>query len=341
MLVLVIASTLAYMAMNYLQQRSLRLAMDKAAAGMQQISTAATSYYAVNYTWPANLPCLQGVGVGCSTAYLPPGTILDPLLIGAQPLIFAGNTNPAFPSWTTSSLLVVMPVQLHNASYSYYAATTLAGMLPLSFTMDSSLVPGSCTPASTLCYVVQTVPIPGQVLNNATSVNYAGLYHSGACVPVPTCPVTGTTKMQASILVTPVSITGANDAPTPSAACTYTNTTGCVVNAYPLSSFTATATAPKPATAGSGPPDCVTGVLSPCYSTLGPAGAPTFIADGKNYWRVCISIVTEKGPVNPAPSETVDPTSSIWGQVTGTVMAVTRCAIPGEQSGSDFTVWSQ
>ena len=38
------------------------------------------------------------------------------------------------------------------------------------------------------CEVVAAVNIPGQNLNNAGAVTFAGLYYHGGCVPVPQCP---------------------------------------------------------------------------------------------------------------------------------------------------------
>ena len=175
------------------------------------------------------------------------------------------------------------------------------------------------------------VNIPGQNLNNARSVNFAGYYHHGGCVPAPFCP----SNMAPDILVVPVSLYGLNDV---SADSTY----------YPLYGFTAYANGGVNA-ASSAPnstpdvpsnvADCENpSVATQCNSTCGSngAGGPcTAITTVGNqlYWRVCLIVRTEKGVVGQTAT-------NAWGQY-ATVLAITRCVPLNENAGSDFTVWTQ
>ena len=333
MLVMVIVSAILYMGMGYLQQRMMQLRLDKASAQMQQIMSAALSYYARNGSWPADLNCLKGIG--CSVAYLPPVPIINPFWPGGEYYIYPGNQLwwPPFPS---TGLYVVTYISAPPPR-SYAIATSLAGMLPSAFTTpDGYTIP--CDPSGQ-CWVIASVPEPGQNLSNATSVNFAGLYHNGACVPVPNCPLDASgTPLKPKIMVVPVSVTGVGDAPTLDATCNPMNTSGCAVNAYPLNSFTASATANALATAGSGPAGCLTNIPAPCYNSYDINGSPVgpAITTGQ-YWRVCLSVATQKGVVSPTGALDV---MNTWGQISGTVLAITRCAMPEEEPGSGFTVWS-
>lgn len=331
LLVTVIISAILYMGMGYLQQKTLQARLDKAAAQMQQILNAASAYYAANGKWPVSVSCLQGGAfAGCTVAYLPPNLNTSPF--GGAYFVQNGPTAPLFTIYT--------PIFASTQVKSYANATTLAGMLPLAFTSNGTGVPGTCTTASASnCVVFTSVTQPGQNLNNATAVNFAAVYHNGACVPVPSCP---DPSLQASIIAVPASVTGINTKPGGSTAnCNPTDLSGCTVDAYPLSSFTAFVTPPAAAGAGTGPNGCTTGVPQPCYSSYSATGVPSgaAITTGAQYWRVCLTVVTEKGIVNP--SDPTPATQIAWGQLAGTIMAITRCSVSGESAGSGFTVWGQ
>ena len=60
----------------------------------------------------------------------------------------------------------------------------IAGELPVAYVSDKYGDPY----VSGNVYVTAQVTTPGQNLNNARSVNFVGIYHNGACVPVPNCP---------------------------------------------------------------------------------------------------------------------------------------------------------
>lgn len=325
LLVMVIIGVILFAGIRYFEQKTLQMRMDRTTLQMQQILNAALAYYVNNGTWPANLACLQGSGgSSCSTAYLPPvGTF---------------GTNPwgqVYNVTSSAQLFYVYTAITQAASNTTgtarATANVIAGTLPLAYTSnDTSGTPpdasSTCT-ATGNCQVVASINIPGQNLNNATAINFAGLYHHGGCVPVPTCPVDASgNNLVPQIMVVPVSVSGVND-PSPN------NT-----NVYPISSFTAFATSnmsgstPDTPTDAQ-PPACDTAsVDTNCYSTN---GVP--IATGA-YWRVCLQVVTEKGNVSQTNTDTG---ANAWGQFV-TLMAVTRCTMSTENPpSSDFTVFSQ
>lgn len=275
MLVTVVVSMFLVMGTNYMQQRTRSAMIDRASVQMMQILNAGLSYYVNNGTWPASLATLQ------SDSYLPTTTIRSPW----------GTVYTSTPTPVTNRVFTVSMSLPSGYSGHQAIGQVLAGKLPF----------GIRTTAGPLTTVSASVNIPGQNLNNARAVNFAGLYHNGACVPEPICPVDlGGTAMTPSVMVVPVSASGMSDP----------NST----NVYPISSFTAYATAPSTA-----PLACTGGAGVACDG--GTAGG--------RYWRVCLNVVTSKGLV------TWDSTSG----PTAVVMALTRCAITGEPSGSAFSVW--
>jgi|GEM_PF-1078194 prepilin-type N-terminal cleavage/methylation domain-containing protein len=341
MLVMVIISSILYMGAGYLRQRALQLKIDKTVSQVQQILSASVAYYiSNNYTWPQAIVfgtmCLDGSGTfpNCTNAYLPTN-LVPPFWVGGIYYAWGGDyaVSLGLPNQSASNYYVGFLVNL-KPPLSYSIATTIAGMLPLAFVSNDLLTPNSCTPTQT-CYVTATITAPAQSLANATNVNYAGLYHSGACVQAPDCPPDPSNNaMVETIMVVPASVTGASDMPSNvgAANCTPTSTSACQVTAYPLNSFTAYATGPTSSVAG--PPTCSNpAVTAPCTATSGGGALPA----GKKYWRVCIAVATQKGFVQPTGTATQQ---NVWGQVSGTVMAITRCAPATESNGSNFTVWS-
>lgn len=322
LLVLVIASMIIYLAIGYIQQKTLTTRIDITTLQMQQVLNAGLSYYISNSNWPASVTCLQGTGVGCSVQYLP-SNLVSPW--GNNYLLVTPSTKP----------LLYVYTQITSATASGSAAAvanTIAGKLPLAYTTSATPNPPTagapCTNTSTTCYVVASVNIPGQNLNNATAVNFAGLYSHGGCVPVPQCPVDANgNTMTPEVVIVPVSVSGLND---PNSA-----------NVYPISSFTAYAKGP-PAANPPGPPACDNGTQIACQ----PVNAPTTYTP--TYWRACLQVVTEKGDVSQTntvanggtPSVGPPPTTFPWGGNV-TLMAITRCAVKNEPSGSPLTVFSQ
>lgn len=309
LLVMTIISAFIYASIGYIQQRTLALSIDKASAQMQQILNAGLAYYVSNQRWPTDITTLINGG------YLP-ATTPDPFL--------SPWSTSKYTLSSTSALLTVsleLPTSLANQSV---VGRVLAGKLPLASSSTATTVP-PCPPPPTPCpapynttTVTASVNIPGQNLNNATAVNFTGIYHNGACVPVPQCPtMPNGTAMVPSISVAPASVSGMNDGST---------------DVYPISSFTAYATGPTVYVNGSGsggPPACSSDNSNNTACYLSAVGGTT-VPSG-NYWRVCLQVVTEKGSVK-------------WSAGTAqyaTVTALTRCSVPNENAGSSMGVFQQ
>lgn len=306
MLVMTIISALIYMSIGYVQQRTLALSIDRASAQMQQILNAGLSYYVNNGSWPTSINTLT------TGSYLPSTGVVSPWGANA----YAVSNNGA---------LFTVTLTLPQISNQSAIANVLVGKLPLASTTGTTSTcppsppaPPGCVPTTTLT-ISASVNIPGQNLNNATAVNMTGIYHNGACVPVPSCPVgPNGVQMTPTIMVAPASVSGMSDPGT--------------TNVYPISSFTAYAT-PQAAwdPAGvSGPAACSSSnnTNQMCISQVTGPGAVTQLPKG-NYWRVCLQVSTEKNSVT-------------WDNTTGqyaTVIAITRCSINNENSGSSLSVW--
>lgn len=334
LLVVAIVGMLLYMAINYFQQQALQTRIDKTSVQLQQILNAGMSYYVNNGNWPDpgnsnSLDCLQGNKPGggsasaCKAVYIPQNfvnpwaasfnTALSSDCSGANPL---------------SCTLFYAYTLIEAGDISGAAANAVAGKLPMAYitsTQPNGNNPppndgASCIKPAKSCYVVTSVNIPGQNLNNATAVNFSGIYHPGGCVPVPSCP----TNMVPQITVVPISVSGNND-----------KSSGKTATVYPISSFTAYAQGGP--NAGITPDNCV--------SDGGPSGGSggnnnngdtcqatdnKQIDSGGNYWRACMQVVSQQGDVSS--------TNNKWAENTA-VMAITRCAIPNQDAGSDFSVY--
>jgi len=304
LLVMVIMSVIIMMGTAYMTQRAENLRSDRAALQMQYILNAGLAYYVANGAWPDTANNWSFLTTSTSTAlqpnFLPPQPIPGPYgltdLSPIYPYYFIGH-------WT-DVLGGVVPANTFQVGL--YVGTTpqqqargqeLAGKLPNAYYSSTG-------------FVYAYVAIPGQNLNNAMAVNFVGLYHHGACVPVPVCPNTtasGGVTTTPQVFVVPVSVSGVND---PSSN-----------NIYPISSFTAYATA-----MGETPPACNSGTADDCTPINGNAPA------SGEYWRVCLQVITEKGEVAVTRTDK-------WGNDV-TLAAFTRCAISNEPAGSDFTVYT-
>lgn len=351
LLVLTIISMVIYLGIGYIQQKSTSMRIDRASIQMQQILNAGLTYYIANGKWPdLSSTGYQLTGTNdLQPNYFPSGTVANPFGGGNYYVMQGQGTTSGSITTPPPYLYVITRIPGSASSGTAVAiANTLAGRLPLAYTSttaptgagvpppnDNSCVGGTTNPSE--CYVVSMVNIPGQNLNNASAVNYAGVYHNGGCVPVPTCPVDADgNTMTPQIMVVPVAVSGSNDSQS--------------TNVYPISSFTAYAMV---TTDGAGnaapnatPPACSTGSDTNCYSGVsGSTG--TVITTGK-YWRVCLQVVTERGTVSwqtGSAATMTQPYSNVttannWG-ATATLMAITRCAITNEPSGSSFEVYSQ
>ena len=286
MLVAVIIAMVLYGTINFMTQRAEQARIDRSSLQMQQILNAGLAYYLQNSAWPPNIGCLQGSGGGlCTNAYLP-NPFNSP---------WAGAAYTAGPG--SNPALFTVSVTVEGAIKGAATAKALAGTLPLS--NASGLV------------VTASVNIPGQNLNNARAVNFAGLYHQGACVPVPVCPVDPNSgvSMVPQIIVAPVQVSGVND---PSSS-----------NVYPISSFTAYATGNATPPTNTSPPACTNSTVTP--------SCPALSAPYSAYWRVCMQVVTEKGDIQST-------NTSSWGNYV-TMLAITRCVVASEPSGTPITTW--
>ncbi|HSW70179.1 MAG TPA: type II secretion system protein [Gammaproteobacteria bacterium] len=329
MLVLAIASSLLVLVLNYTTQKSDELRRDKTVIQMQQILNAGMSFYVTNSFWPLKSAVITDTKCGTST-----WTDLSALKPYYLPNAF--NNNPYGNSYN---------INCNNSTNGggFYVYTTanspanaaiIAGRLPLAYrttTPVSSLTPSACTTGNTCTVVVANVNIPGQNLNNARSVNFAGVYYSGSCVPAPNCPP----NMKPDIMVMPASVSGIYDPP----SCTGSDPSTCTATAYPLSSFTAFARGDSSGnpTSTAAPFDCTytqTASTEACLLTGSSFIMPT---DGTRYWRVCLAVITEKGIAFPSSAAV----ENQHGKLMGSVVAITRC-VPnngGEVPSGSIDVW--
>jgi type II secretory pathway pseudopilin PulG len=321
LLVIVIASSLLLFILRFTQQKVIEFRQERAATQMEQISNAAMAYFAAKNTWPEDVSVLLNQGYLVTPTRT---TFKNPW--GNDYILYATSDKHLFYVYT-------------NVGLNSYARL-IKGKLPIAFVSDNAgttarpITVGSCaadgTGGGANCkFVVAVATMPEQTLDNTNDLTFANLYHSGACVPAPTCPKDANgNAMTPEIMVTPISVSGVND------SC---STTGCATqNAYPLTSFSAYA---LPA---GGPQDlsadgiklCTSTNKRVCYSDK-TAGQP--IMTGK-YWRVCLRVSTQVGDVDPRAMGGGPDTT--WGQSMGTLLVVTRCKPQNENIGSDFTVWT-
>ncbi|MBA3661305.1 MAG: prepilin-type N-terminal cleavage/methylation domain-containing protein [Gammaproteobacteria bacterium] len=308
LLVMVIISIIIFASISYVQQQAESTRIARASAQMQQILNAGLSYYVDNGKWPATIDTdLKGKYLPSTTLNNPWGQIYQ---IYSYPTTNASNPRLLY-------VYTTIPVANSTSASAAAAAKAIAGLLPFGYVTASTATPpavGTCTTGN--CKVVASVNIPGQNLNNATAINFAGVYHPGACVPVPSCPVDNNgTQMTPRIIVVPIQISGV-----------YEND---VLDVFPISSFTAYATSNRGALSPTNktPPKCEGSTVTPVCTTNAVNDA-----SATAYWRVCLHVVTEPGPLN-WPGRT-----DAWGRYSS-LMAVTRCAINNEPSGSNFQVY--
>ena len=328
LLVMVILSSFIFMGVNYMTQKTTNERIERTALQMQQIMNAAMAYYVANGAWPIPTGGEEDTELNADnftesitsdiynfrTNYLPsPSFNQTPWFSKYKVYVDAESRN----------FYVYLTVTTKDAATSSAYAKIVAGKLPSGYAAESTNIPPLSTdvcpttatgetPTAGACQAIASVNIPGQNLNNASAINFAGLYHHGGCVPVPSCPVDKNGKtMTPSVFIVPVSVSGVNDAGSGS------------TNVYPISSFTGYATGNAPL--NKTPPACNAVPANPANEPTCPA-TPT----GVNYWRACLDLVTERGSVPGTPN---------WGQYV-TLMALTRCAISNEPAGSPFTVYS-
>ncbi len=331
LLVLAIIGGAMVMLINYSANKLQQMKLERATLQIQQILNSALTYYVNNSKWPS-CAALNSSCVLMTQGYLP------------APVGSASLQNPY-----GSAILIGSTGATPNAAQFYVAsnvgnaanALSVAGRLPLgiittlgNWTTGTSSGGTSVAVNTTGTYAVGSVTIPGQNLNNARAINFAGIYRSGACVPAPKCPE----GMMSQIYVAPVGVSGINDAPS---SC---SDSSCVANAYAITSFVAFArggdtTKTRPINAS--PYDCALENESTPASCIGTHGDDTMITRDPNtneYWRVCLNVVTEKGNVKPDNDINVNKMSyREQGKRMGSIMAVTRCVSSTDGATSSET----
>lgn len=337
MLVLALIGTMLVMAINYGARHMAQQRLEMSALQMQQILNAGLAYYTSHGTWPSTCAFASNSATNASTwSSISALSTAGYLPANLERNAFGYSYAMSCDRITGGVFYVMTQVSSHAI------ALALAGELPLGYTSDQY-----GNPSTTENYVTAQVTIPGQNLNNARSVNFSGIYHHGACVPVPNCPgydpsasapgcKNGRTDcMVPQIMVVPVAVSGVSDPPPSPLPSPY------VPNVYPIASFTAYAYGPAGA-----PVDCLTGATATActgtalQSTSASSNTPlgTGIASPNGlYWRVCLQVVTQKGVVAQTNTATG---MDAWGQY-ASLMVITRCTPPNEPFGSDFGVYTQ
>lgn len=219
-----------------------------------------------------------------------------------------GNAYTGSNNGKSFSVVLTIPASV-SAANATVIGTLLAGKLPF------AVYNGSNT-------VTATITLSKQTLNSTTGVNYAGLYNHGACVPVPVCPLSAAgNQTAAQVFLIPVSVSGMNDV----------NSS----NVYPISSYSTYAVGPA-----ASPGNCTGATTySAAYTNCTSANVG---AVATNYWRACMTVITERGNVNTTNTGGVissSPPYNPWGRDV-TMAAFTRCAETSESSGSTFAVYS-
>lgn len=333
-LVMAVMGSILIVILNYSTQKADQLRRENIAKEMQQILNSALAFYVTNGKWPGSAAGLCNI-VGWSPFdgtsdlqtqnYLPPAAQMP--TVNGLPYEFQCNL-------TTGLFQVRVPVSLPADQL------IIAGMVPL----------GTIQTIAGTTYVQGQVNIPGQNLNNARSLNFAGVYYAGSCVPAPTCPL----GMMPNIVVTPSAVAGVKDSPTCAGSSLNPpyDPSNCSSTVYPLSSFigfargdsTGQPTDPNGNAAylnpngNSGPPlDCKVSAVPTSSACAADNIGGTLVSNGTLYWRVCLYIRTESGIAYPDTSNGV-PTATAWGKMLGTVLVFTRCIPTNEPIGSN-NVW--
>lgn len=330
LLVSVIAMAMLGLLINYTTQTADEMRRNKTVIDMQQILNAASAYYNQYGKWPtytSSQSCTDwdhynGDNSDAGEAVLQKSGFLPKV-------VMKGAGGNIYYSRITGSGNFVVVTALGTSSKAAANAQVIAGQLP-SGTIggDGDIQPNSapsCNIGSTSlatcsgenCYAVSQIPPPGQNLNNARSVNFSALYHSGQCVPVPTCP----TGMTPQIFVVPTQVSG-----------NYQSTN--IANNTEVSPITSYAAYAIPyAALGTEPGYCNN---TPQVSQAKCTNTSNVTGSAIGYWRVCLSITTQTGLVNPGA----------WPDIErmGIILAITRC-VPGttstsfEPTGSQFNVY--
>ena len=325
MLVMVIVSMFIFMGVGYVQQRAVAQRIDITTLQLQQLLNVGLSYYVSNGSWPYST-ATQITSGGPSKLrpnYIPTGTMVASPFGGQYGVTSVTTSKPP----VSSLFYAYVPITMSTSSVATSYAKIIAGRLPMGYIADSAPSGSNSVPAavttcsSTTCYVIAAVNIPGQNLNNASAVNFAGTYNHGGCVPAPTCPVDANgNTMQPQIMLAVTGVSGVNQA---------SNT-----NVYPISSFTAYVSQSAPS---ANPANCYnpywggsTNAGTNCATTNTTYNDGSIAPNG--YWRVCMQVVTMNDDVSNSNG------GAYWGNNVK-ILAFTRCAINNEPAGSTFNVY--
>lgn len=372
LLVLAISGTLIMMLINFSTQKMDEQRRDRTVLQMQQIMNAALAFYVNNSMWPVACGTATWTNItaasvtstaadGTSTTltfqpgYIPPGFSGNPY---GQPYLINCSTQASGTSGNAGNFYVSTSVGARPAD-----AMIIAGRLPMAYINTAAALSASVPPPAqdaacatspfTGCTtLIASVTMPGQNLNNARSINFAGIYYSGSCVPAPDCPP----GMSPSIIVAPAGVSGIYDYPTCSSPAYPWDASTCdSAQVIPISSFSAYARGrnalgepgdPNGAGIVTAPYSCDTSTntaqicrtdTDKSYQGVVMTGTP---AATTLYWRVCLRVVTEQGIINPSD------TSKRWvemGKMMGQVSAFTRC-VPNagaEQPSGSFNVYQR
>lgn len=331
MLVLGIMGGIIVLGINYSTRQVAQERRDKTAMQIQQILNAGLAYYTTNGRWPVPGGTCNFASNATNNATAP-ASLATLTASGYLPSSISNNAF-SYPYRVACDSVTGGVFYVITQFDSKANALITGGEVPVAYLSDQY-----GNPSNTGLYVTSQVTTPGQDLNNARSVNFVGIYHHGACVPVPACPgydaataacATGTNCMTPQIMVAPASVSGVS--------------TTNKVDAYPITSFTAYAIGPGTASGLMScpavvPPDTTpSSRVTPC--SWGASGIPNGSQASPSglYWRICLQVVTGQGVVS---STNTGSGGSAWGQF-ATMVVMTRCTPPKEPFGSDFTVFTQ
>jgi type II secretory pathway pseudopilin PulG len=335
LLIMVILSMMLFLIIRYKDQQMKAERIERTVSQIQHIINASLTYYINLNKWPLGTTTWSSLSVLQNSGYLANNPYNNPW----APVLDTA-TYPASYSLGSDSLQKQLYIITYIGSGSTAGtnARVIAGKLPLAqacktFTLGSTNACAACTTAAAdPCYVVASIGVPVQSLNNAMTVNYVGIVHSGACVKAPTCLPT----MEPVITVVPSAIAGITDAPTGS-NCNANNIQNCSTTTYPITGYIAYATdMVGPLTQGAfvQPKACGSTTATP-NCTLDNTNNIT-ATEGDRYWRVCVGVDTSNGRVSPSGANT-----NPWGQLSGTMMVFTRCAPKNENlnKNAGFSVY--
>lgn len=257
MLVSVIMISFAVMMINYSRSKAFNARIDRAAAQIQQILQAASSYYVDNSVWPS---CGSGASDTSTNTCQIHALIAGGYLPAPQASVFNNPWgNPYNTAWSTAlGQAFVLSTDVSSPTI----ANVLRGLLPQATVNDT---------APTV--VITSIDVPGYNYNAAQNLKNGQIYNSGACVKVPPCPI----GMQAQVALMPVVVSG--------------TVSGTDSKIYDLQSFYAYA---EGGNTGSVAPNACS---SDTTTSVGPSNETCPMSKNQTYWRACVAGQTDSGSI--------------------------------------------